>query len=1097
MLEPQKAKLIISHDSRTRLAAAGEWLAAYSRDAEILVLSPTREAGDEFVRNAIFGTGASAARFGLLRLTLYRLAANLAAPILGRSGRVPNTSLTLEALTARSVHLLVSEETLSYFAPVAKRPGFPRAVARTLDELRMNAVDIEAIRRLPRGGPDLAALAECVERELTLAKLADRSAVFEAAIEATTSASLLHPVGLPLLLLDLAVTSTREAQLIKALASRAPSVLATAARGDTRTIEMLQRALRCEAQEIGNSKPSNSLATLKAHLFEDSAPEQSKMDESVTLNSSPGEARESVEIARRVQAEAARGIAFDRIAIFLRSTAEYRPHLEEAFRRAAIPAYFARGTTRPDPAGRALLALLACRSDDFSARRFAEYTSLSQVPDPESARDPEQNWAPPPSDVLPLGVEPEPPGDEESEAEPLPLDLESTAEIAGTLRAPWRWERLLVESSVIGGKDRWKKRIEGLETELRLKRQELIEEGEETRAAGLDQQIRDIEHLRKFALPLIDELAALPDRATWGEWLIHLRKLAQVALRNPDGVLETLAELEPMSPIGPVDLYEVQLVLAPRLRELLIAPPRRRYGAVFIGSTGAARGMSFDVVFVPGLAEKLFPRKLIEDPILLDEQRRQVADSDLITQPDRVEAERLALRLAVGAASERVHLSYPRIDVQQARPRVPSFYGLEALRAAEGYLPGFDKLVSRAESGASGRLGWPAPSDPRVAIDEAEYDLALLAPLIDAEPEAVAGTAHYLLSTNKHLARGLRARSRRWLKRWTPSDGLVEPDELAREALTAHQLSTRSFSPTALQNYAACPYRFFLQAVHKLQPREEPAAIEVIDPLTRGSLFHKVQYEVLTLLREAGLLPLTPTTCDQAIALVDDVLNRVASRYEDDLAPAIPRVWEDGINTIRGDLREWLRRASEADDGWVPYKFELSFGLADRGREDEDPASVADPVPVVGELKLRGSIDLVERHISGKIRATDHKTGKARARDGVVVGGGQHLQPVLYALACEKLLEAPVESGRLYYCTGAGGFEERIVPLDDFSRGTAGIVIEIIGRALEDRFLPAAPEKGGCDWCDYRAVCGPLEYIRTSRKPGDRLFELKKLRELP
>ncbi|MEK6286346.1 MAG: PD-(D/E)XK nuclease family protein [Acidobacteriota bacterium] len=1094
MQEPQRSSLIISRDSATRLSAAAEWLNSYSLDAEILIVSPTREAGDEFVRNAALSSGA---RFGLQRLTLDRLAASLAAPVLALRGLAPTTSLSLEALTARAIHLLVSDGALSYFAPVAKRPGFPRAVSRTLDELRMNKVDIEAIRRLPRGGPDLAALAESVERELASAKLADRSAMFEAATQAATSALRPYPIGLSLLMLDLSVATTREAALLEALAQTAPRVLAIAARGDTRTIAKLQPAMGCEAEEIREGEPASSLATLKAHLFEDSKPEESELDESVTLSSSPGEARECVEIARRIQAEAGREIPFDRIAVFLRSAGEYRPHLVEALRRAAIPAYFARGTTRPDPAGRALLALLACRAEDFSARRFAEYTSLSQVPDREAARDPEAGWTPPPNELLPRGLEPEPSSDTESEAEPLPVDLENTAEIGGSLRAPWRWERLLVDSSVIGGKERWRKRIEGLEAELRLRRQELIDEGEETRAAGLDRQIRDIEHLREFALPLIDELAALPDRATWAEWLTHLRKLARAALRNPEGVLETLAELEPMSPVGPVDLYEVQIVLAPRLRELSVPPPRRRYGAVFIGSTDAARGMSFDVVFVPGLAEKLFPRKLIEDPILLDEQRRHIDECDLMTQKDRGDAERLALRLAVGAACERVHLSYPRIDVQQARPRVPSFYGLEALRAAEGYLPGFDKLVSRAESSASGRLGWPAPTDPRVAIDEAEYDLALLAPLIGADPETVAGTAHYLLSTNRHLARALRARSRRWLKRWTPSDGLVEPDDLAREALAAHQLSARSFSPTALQNYAACPYRFFLQAVHRLQPREEPAAIEVIDPLTRGSLFHKVQYEVLTMLREAGLLPLNPATRERAIALVDDVLNRVASSFEDKLAPAIPRVWEDGINSIRADLREWLRRASEADDGWVPYKFELSFGLADRGREDEDPASVADPVAVTGDLKLRGSIDLVERHVSGKLRATDHKTGKARARDGVVVGGGQHLQPVLYALACERLLEAPVESGRLYYCTSAGGFTAVEVPLDDFSRGTAGIVIETIGRALAEGFLPAAPARGACDWCDYRAACGPLEYIRTSRKPGDLLFELKRLRELP
>src|SRR5258706_15370291 len=122
-------------------------------------------------------------------------------------------------------------------------------------------------------------------------------------------------------------------------------------------------------------------------------------------------------------------------------------------------------------------------------------------------------------------------------------------------------------------------------------------------------------------------------------------------------------------------------------------------------------------------------------------------------------------------------------------------------------------------------------------------------------------------------------------------------------------MSARSFSPTALQNSAGCPYRFFLQAVHRLQPREEPAAIEVIDPLTRGSLFHKVQYQVLTMLRDAELLPLTPSTCARAIALVDERLDQVALTFEAKLAPAIDKVWEDGINAIRADLREWLRRA--------------------------------------------------------------------------------------------------------------------------------------------------------------------------------------------
>lgn len=1096
MQEPQHSRLIISHDSASRLSSAAEWLNDYPTDAEILIVSPTREAGDEFVRNAALKSGA---RFGLARFTLNHLAASLAATELARAGIVPASGLALTAVAARSIHLLHTAGDLSYFEPVAEKPGFPVAVARTLEELRMNDAGAKSIKKLPRGGKDLARLSESIARELAEASIADRARIYEAAIEVARQSTLgSQPyVGLPLVLLDVQVNSSREAELITALAGRAPAVLATAARGDQRTIASLERALGSKAIEADDENPSTSLASLKRHLFEDSCCDPAKLDETVTLTSWPGEARECVEIARRAQREAANGVAFDRIAVFLRSPVEYGSHLEEAFRRANIPAYFARGTSRPDAAGRALLALLACKSEGLSARRFAEYLSLAQVPDPEKPIDSDDHWSPPQHDLLPTPLEPETEVETESEESPLASELESKSIVDGTVRAPWRWERLLVESAVIGSEDRWERRIAGLERELQLRRKELRDE-EENRAALLDRDILDLAHLAEFALPLIKKLAALPDSATWGEWLARLSDLCSSALREPEGVIETLGELAPMSPIGPVELFEVQQVLSPRLRDLPMPPPRRRYGQVFVGSTDAARGMTFDVVFVPGLAEKLFPRKVTEDPVLLDAERRLVEAAELATQHDRVTAERLALRLALGAASKRVYLSYPRIDVQQSRPRVPSFYGLEALRAAEGELPGFDELGTRAESGSSGRLGWPAPEHASAAIDEAEYDLALLGPLLDADPETTSGTAHYLLDSNPHLARALRSRSRKWLRRWTAYDGLVDADPSALEALAPHQLSTRSFSPTALQNFAACPYRFFLQAVHRLQPREEPAALEVIDPLTRGSLFHKIQYEVLTLLREAGELPITHRNIERAIETANDVLRRVASKYEDDLFPAIPKVWEDGINAIGADLREWLRRHADAGDGWVPHKFELSFGLADRDREDEDPSSVPDPIPIIEDhLKLRGSIDLVERHSSGKLRATDHKTGKARAKDGVVIGGGQHLQPVLYALACEKLLGAPVESGRLYYCTSDGNYEERVVMLDEFARGYAGIMTETVGRALEEGFLPAAPAHDACVWCDYLAVCGPHEERRVRGKPQQRLVELKTLRELP
>lgn len=1085
------ARLVVSPDAATRLTAGREWLQAQSAAAEVLVVGPSWAACDDFVRAAALERGAL---FGLTRLTLDRLAARLATPILARDGRAPAGGLTRAAVTARAVHRLGQEEAFVRFAPVAGRPGFAPAASRTIDELRMQRVVPGALSAAGGGGLDLERLTREIDAELTAAGLADRAMVFAAAVTALDGAA---PgiADVPLLCLDLVVASAAEAELLAALARRAPSLLATVPAGDDGTIARLQSALAATIERPALPETS-SLGRLKQHLFAESAPTPAPLDDTVSLRSWPGEARECVEIARTVQATAAAGVPFDRIAVLLHAPATYTAHLEEAFARAEIPAFIDRGARRPHAAGRALLALLACAAEGCSARRFAEYLSLGQVPDAETATAVER-WTPPQDDLLPLADAP--PAEAPAPHDDAVLrDPDAVAVMAGSLRAPWRWEKLLVDAAVIGRRERWARRLGGLAKEFERRGAEVRDENE-SRAAMLARDRRDLDHLSGFALPLIDRLCALPSHGSWGEWLAALSDLARAALREPDVVLSTLAELAPMSPVGPVDLDEVQLVLGLRLRDLTVPPPRRRYGAVYVGSTHDVRGMAFDVVFVPGLAEKVFPGKIVEDPILLDALRSGVSDR-LATQRTRVADERLALRLAAGAATQRLVLSYPRIDVEQARPRVPSFYALECLRAAEGGdVLGFETLAARAVEGDAGRLGWPAPKLATDAIDEAEYDLALLQPLLELDPDATAGTARYLVGANPHLARALRARARRWLRKWTINDGLVDPDALARQALERHQMTARAFSPTALQQFTACPYRFFLQAIHRLQPYEEPEAIEVMDALTRGSLFHDVQFGVLTKLREQGALPITAATLETAHAEVEAVLRDVAKTYEDDLAPAIHRVWEDGITGVRADLREWIRRQANAGDGWTPARFELAFGLADRDRLHEDPASVAAPVPLLGgALQLRGSIDLVERHeTTSALRATDHKTGKVYAADGVVVGGGKYLQPILYALVLEKLLHGPVAAGRLYYCTADGGFVTRDVPLDDDSRAAATEVTAIIGKALADGFLPAAPEDGACRWCDYRPVCGPYEEMRSGRKPHERLADLRRLRALP
>jgi CRISPR/Cas system-associated exonuclease Cas4 (RecB family) len=201
---------------------------------------------------------------------------------------------------------------------------------------------------------------------------------------------------------------------------------------------------------------------------------------------------------------------------------------------------------------------------------------------------------------------------------------------------------------------------------------------------------------------------------------------------------------------------------------------------------------------------------------------------------------------------------------------------------------------------------------------------------------------------------------------------------------------------------------------------------------------------------------------------------------------------------ITRDLKIWLERLAAEGHEWTPERFELAFGLDNRGERDQ--ASTPDPVRVDGRFLLRGSIDMVERHRqTGFLRVTDHKTGRNRTDSGItVVAGGKVLQPVIYGLALEAMApENKVYSGRLSYCTTAGGFTEHEIPLLDTARQTALQVLEIVDRGVEHGLLAARPEREACTYCDFTSVCGRDEARRTRRKDPARFADLDALRNLP
>jgi hypothetical protein len=600
-----RLRLFESPSGRQRRERAAAFLAGFPPGTEILVVAPTRDVGDDLIRRH-----APESTFGIHRYGFRQLVATVAASELAASGLTPATSLGLEAVAARATFDALERGVIPRLEEVAQTPGFPQALAATLDELRLSGLDAAPLDGAGASAAELKALAGEFEQEVERARIADAAVMLRLATWAWRRPHWATLRQAPILLLDLALPTRREREFIESIVRSSPAVLATVPAGDRDTVAALVGAGAVPDDDAGSAASIPAPATetrlhrLGRWLFSDDdppAPDDAD-DDTVHFLSAPGEGRECVEIARRLRDEAAAGVPFDEMAVFLRSPETYSAHLETAFRRAGIPAWFARGTRRPDPSGRAFLALLACRAERLSAKRFSEYLSFAQVPDlaaggaPPAEKD--DAWVGPAAEELgpstsaaqlslfgaaPADVPP-----------PAPAPDDDTPAHAGTLRAPWKWEELLVEAAVIGERDRWKRRLDGLAAEYAKKLDELsAHDPESARAVGLKRDLANLGHLERFALPVIDALAALPERAAWREWLLALERLAPRVLRSPDRVLEVLAEMRPMAEVGPVGVNEVRAVLADRLTTLEDERPAHRYGRVFVSTArGAGRSAS-------------------------------------------------------------------------------------------------------------------------------------------------------------------------------------------------------------------------------------------------------------------------------------------------------------------------------------------------------------------------------------------------------------------------------------------------------------------------------------------------------------------------
>ena len=424
--------------------------------------------------------------------------------------------------------------------------------------------------------------------------------------------------------------------------------------------------------------------------------------------------------------------------------------------------------------------------------------------------------------------------------------------------------------------------------------------------------------------------------------------------------------------------------------------PRTPHGSgrVRVLSAPLARHVEAPLVFLMGLGERSFPRLTAQQPIF-DEQERatfKAAGVDLL-DGDLLADEMLLFYQIVARARTKLVLSYPAVD-ERGQSLLPSSFltavvdcfaskAIEPKKQRmliEGYAT--DKPLSLAEYRVRVAALWK-----EFGKFDADLPADVKANLVDAAD----------------LMR-LRFKEREF----NSYDGLFRD---ARVIGDLRQLfgPEKVFSPTALEDYVTCPFRFFLKNVLRLEPLEEPK--EGIEVTRRGQAFHRALARLHRKLKDEGVhqpAEIVPQRMAEEIglAVLEDV-HRAPSLASKEL-------WRlEGQRLIKLALRygeQWQKFVKPWNERKVapaPCYFEVDFGLpAADGTMPYGPLIIRD-----GEIEVRvsGRIDRVDvAEIAGETAfwIIDYKTGRSANYTAVGLAEFRKLQLTLYALAVEQVLLA-------------------------------------------------------------------------------------------
>ncbi len=491
-------------------------------------------------------------------------------------------------------------------------------------------------------------------------------------------------------------------------------------------------------------------------------------------------------------------------------------------------------------------------------------------------------------------------------------------------------------------------------------------------------------------------------------------------------------------------------------------------GGILLGNPFEMRLPELDTVFVAGLSRGSFPPPPREDPLLRESERQQLnrgfeeegRAARLTLRADRQAEERYLFYIAMTRASRSLVLSWSVRDLE-GRVTPPSFFLDELERIAP--LP-----VARFVPGKS--------LDEKFARPVGLRDLV----------------RNVLVARHRRLSGPLLEEAEAFLREQALGGVLdafaarPEVESLQKHPRLAMRMALeRNFSPTGLETFAHCPYRYLMERTLRL---EEDEVLEA-GPREEGVLYHKVLE--LFFRRWDG----------------DPALDELDERLKELYAEAVETLVEDGEAALRSRrFRLEDSRRLRLLAGYLSRDLERLSVTGMRPEADSlETDMLIESAALPGEggdFRLRGRADRVDRTGDGRRLVIDYKRS-GRSLENPQSESPRSFQLPVYAwgLPEKDRLGAAFASVNDADKTLRGYFRksEEDPALEKQLKGkwleagewdawlekVAARIRELVDEIVRGRFDPA-PADGGekCESCSVRQLCR-WEEGEKPRKGGE------------